>query len=252
MIVKGIALTIVATTPLALFVNQDPQQPRQPERIERPAESSKGDLLRAKTDLQRAQAELKAARRDLSALRGQLEAALDRLDQSVEPERERNCSPSRSRQLMSHYQWLRGQGHEQRADATVAKIVERVGDDAGRLNSTAWSLMTDKDTAGKFDELALAFAKRMEAVAKSGNGRRRISYNYLDTAALAHFLNGNVEQAIKLQEQAIASGGSNDDFRRRLRTYQAARVAVAEATRGLAAPEATLIASAKEDEDDEE
>ena len=45
---------------------------------------------------------------------------------------------------------------------------------------------------------------------------------------------GELEQAIKLQRQAIAKGGRNDDFRRRLRTYEAAQNAVAEAQRGVA------------------
>ncbi|MFK7739122.1 MAG: hypothetical protein AB8H80_02275 [Planctomycetota bacterium] len=259
MIVKGIALTaLVASTPLALFASQQ-QDPKSRTRVERPAvvDAARTNLLRAQTDLQRAQNELDGARRDLKQLKLRLESALDRLDDHVDGKERRShendCAPSRSRMLMSHFQWLRKQGHGQRAQTAVAKIVKRVGDDAGRLNSVAWDLMTDKSTAGQYDEIALALTKRMEEVSASSKNRRHKSRNHahLDTAALAQFLNGNVERAIRLQEDAIKQGGRSDDYRRRLRTYQAARIAVAEASKGLKAPTATMVASSANEEDEE-
>lgn len=244
MIIKGIALTaLVASTPLAMFATQEPAAG-----VATPArQGERSELLRAKADLVRARAELQAARGDLNKLRSQLDAALDRLDVHVAPEHDRDCSPSRNRMLMSHYQWLRQQGHRQRADGTAEKIVARVGDDPGRLNSAAWDLMTDKETAGKFDELALAMTRRMPLA--DDNARRRMHPNYLDTAALAHFLNGEVEQAIQLQQQAIARGGNGDDYRRRLRTYEAARVALQRAARELTPAAETMVASNGEDDE---
>lgn len=44
--------------------------------------------------------------------------------------------------------------------------------------------------------------------------------------ALAHFLNGKIDRAIELEQQAIAAGGNGDEYRRRLRTYEAAREAL--------------------------
>jgi len=151
--------------------------------------------------------------------------------------------------LMSHYQWMRDQGHQQRASGALAKVVEQVGDDAGRLSSVARDLMTDKETAGKFDDVALALTQHMGQVKSADKRRSRIDHNHLDTAALANFLNGKVEAAIKLQEQAIAKGGNGDDFRRRLRTYEAAQVALAKVNRGVALPAATMVAANDEDEE---
>ncbi|MCK5940662.1 MAG: hypothetical protein KAI24_01735 [Planctomycetes bacterium] len=255
MIIKGIALTaLVASTPLALFATQDPVKQDPKPAVSRKAEqrSADAELRRTQANVKRARAELKAAQRDLARLRDQLNAALDRLDQHATPERERNCSPSRSRTLMSHYQWLRDQGHQQRAQGALSKVVEQVGDDAGRLNSVAWDLMTDKQTAGKFDELALALTQRMEQVAKTQKRRRgEVHYNHLDTAALANFLNGNVEKAISLQQLAIEKGGRSDDFRRRLRTYEAAQSALVKATQAKPLPAATMVASGNEEEEEE-
>lgn len=258
MIIKGIALTaLVASTPLALFATQDPLQAESKQAVEQKAEKNNAEtrrlaaeLKRQKLSVQRARTELQAAQKDLGTIRRQLGAALDRLDGTFEPKRERNCSPSRSRMLMSHYQWMRDQGHKQRADGVLAKVVKQVGDDTGRLNSTAWGLMTNKDTAGKFDEVALALTQRLAQVRTADKRRRgRVDYNHLDTAALANFLNGKVETAIKLQADAIAKGGKSDDFRRRLRTYQAAQVALVKASRGLMLPAATMVASNEEEEE---
>ncbi|MCB9877882.1 MAG: hypothetical protein H6835_09800 [Planctomycetes bacterium] len=243
MFVKGLALTaLVASTPLALFVTHDAQQPQDPKpAAARPAERS-ADVDRINQDLRRARAELHAAREDVQRLRGQLDAALDRLEEHYQPERDRNCSPSRGRALMSHYQWLRGQGHEERAGTTLAKVVDQVGDDVGRQNSAAWELMTEKDSAGKFDEVALAIARRMD------QRRAHLNHNYLDTVALAYFLNGEVELACTLEQQAIEKGGRGDDFRRRLRTYEAARDALVAARRANERPAATMVA-VSDDED---
>lgn len=250
MFVKGIALTaLVASTPFALFVAQDPvssspgvQDPKPAERTD--ARNYKTEWQRSQSNVKRARAELKAAQRDLKRLKTQLEAALDRIDEQFVQERDRNCSPSRGRAMMSHYQWLRDQGHQQRASGALAKVVKQVGDNASRLNSVAWDLMTDKATAGKFDEVALALTQRME------RNRNQMHYNHLDTAALAYFLNGKVDKAITLQQQAIAKGGRNDDFRRRLRTYEAAHKSLVQAQQSRALPAATMVATA-DDEDDE-
>ncbi|MGE3173607.1 MAG: hypothetical protein AB7O97_13365 [Planctomycetota bacterium] len=226
MIVKGLFAAAVVSTPLCLVSTQDPATPvRSQARVTTTAvvqEPGRGGQA-AERELDQARRDLERAQRHIDKLERQLEQALDALEATFEPERERNCAPSRSRALMSHYQWLRQNDHPQRAQSTLAKVVDRVGDDVNRLNSVAWNLMTDQETTGKFDEVALALAERMEA---QGEG---LHHRHLDTVALARFLNGQVERAVALQQLAIAKGGNGDDYRRRLRTYQAAQVALAKA-----------------------
>jgi hypothetical protein len=235
MLVKGLVLTaVVASTPIALAVTQDPKAPPKPAEA-----AARADELQRQqaAELAAARVALAGAREELARLRTQLERALDALGSTVEPQRERNCAPSRSRALMSHYQWLRDEGHGTRAAGTLAKVVEQVGDDQNRRNSVAWNLMTDKETAGKLDDVALAIAQRME----QGGAR---DANHLDTIALAYFLDGRFARAVELQQQAIAAGASGDDARRKLRTYEAARDALAN-SQGTAAP-TTMIAAAND------
>lgn len=244
MLVKGLVFAaVVASTPLALVVTQEPKP------VPAPAAAARADevqrLLREAqrqadenaAQLAAARRELAAAREELAHLRQQLEDSLDALGQTFEPQRDRNCSPSRSRALMSHYQWLRDHDHAQRAAAALAQVVERIGDDPHRLNSIAWSLMTDDETAGKFDEVALALAERIESRGDELEPR------LLDTVALARFLNGQVERAVALQKQAIERGGRGDDYRRRLRTYEAAQVALAKAAAVPATTAPTFVAA---------
>lgn len=230
MLIKSLLLgTALVSTPLCLLDHQDPGS-TQPQSVPSasPQEPSSTSAPRARAareadrdDLQRTREELKKARQRLKLLRRQLDSALDRLDTLHEPPPERNCSPSRSRALMTHYRWLRDEGHDRRARVALDKLVDRVGDSVKRLDSTARDLMTDEDTAGRFDEFALALAERME---KKGG---RLRHRYLDTIALARFLNGQVDRAVTLQQRAIERGGKSDDYRRRLRTYQAAQAAIA-------------------------
>ncbi|MEO6595863.1 MAG: hypothetical protein ABIP94_14015 [Planctomycetota bacterium] len=244
MLVKGLVFTaLVASAPIALVATQDPR-PGTTGTTAASESSAAADLRRLETqnkqaavDLAAARRELAAARRDLQKLGEQLECALDALDSTVEPQRERNCSPSRSRALMSHYQWLRSNGHEQRASAAVAKVVDQLGDNPQRLNSAARELMTDKETAGQFDEVALAISERMQKTEEP------LGHNQLDTVAFAHFLNGKFESAIALQQQAIERGGNSDDYRRRLRTYQSAQAALVKAAADASLPVGTMVAS---------
>lgn len=257
MLIKSVLLgAALVSTPLCFLDHQDPGSRQEPKLAEGSTATSVQDpapattrrvqdeLDAAQRELERAQRKLDEAERRMQDMRRQLDSALDRLDELFEPQRERNCSPSRSRALMSHYQWLRDEGHGQRAKSTLDTLVDQVGDDVRRLNSVAWDLMTDKDTAGRFDEYALALAERMER-----QGGNRLDHRYLDTIALARFLNGDVDRAVALQQRAIERGGSNDDYRRRLRTYQAAQAAIAKAGGASNGAEVAAGAGSKDDED---
>jgi len=232
MLVKGIVFTaLLASTPIAIVATQDPSTPAGSalQRLQQQQQVQAEELARARSELAGAQAEL-------ARLRTQLEHALDALDTTFAPQRDRNCSPSRNRALLSHYRWLRDEGHGERAAGTLAKVVEQVGNDVNQRNAVAWDLMTDKDTVGRCDDVALAIAQKMEE-----NGAREP--HHLDTMALAQFLNGHVEKAIDLQQKAIAAGGNGDDFRRRLRTYEAARDQLAKTQSLGAARGETMVAT---------
>ncbi len=152
------------------------------------------------------------------ALQRQLDECLDMLEQDDCTPRH-NCSPSRGqrRTLMTQYQWLRRNGHDQRAERALTRLVESVGDDAHQLNNAAWHLMTDDATQGQFDEVALALMEHLQARGDD------LPHHVLDTAALAKFLGGKVDEAIELQRRAVAHNEHDGDYRRRLRTYEAAR-----------------------------
>lgn len=240
MLVKGLVLTaVVASTPLAFVATQDPSVLAPKQGISR--EQLETQQQKIADDLAETRRQLDAARAELARMQKQLERALDALDGTfAQQPRENHCAPSR-RSLMSHYQWLRDEGHAERAGATLGKVVEQVGKDQNQRNATAWNLMTDEQTVGRFDDVALAIAKRMEQT-----GARE--HHHLDTMALAHFLNGEIDRAIELEQRAIAAGGSSDDYRRRLRTYEAARTAVAR-TQGAPVPTGPTLIAANEQDD---
>lgn len=250
MLIKSCVLgAVLVSTPLYLLDTQGPTGgSARPAAAAGQESQTKAELRRQQIQLDRVRRELDGARRDLTDMRRQLGELLDSIDSQFVAQRDRNCSPSRSRSLMSHYQWLDKNRHSERADKALAMIVDGAGDNIGRLNSLAWDLMTDKSTAGQFDRIALALAERMEASAQ----RQRINHTYLDTMALARFLNGQVDHAIALQQQAIANGGSGDDYRRKLRTYEAARQAIVAAA-GIKVPPTTagtVVAVAQEEEEE--
>jgi tetratricopeptide (TPR) repeat protein len=224
-LIKGLLLTAIASTPLAFVVTQEPA-PAPAAATESTTALQRLEAAQRQTaaELDKARQELANAQQELARLRQQLDHSLTALDATFEPQRDRNCAPSRGRALMSHYRWLHDEGHAERAAGALAKVVDQIGEDQHQRNSAAWNLMTDKQTVGKFDDVALAIAQRMEQ-----SGARE--HHQLDTIALAYFLSGHVERAIELEQKAIVAGGNGDEYRRRLRTYEAARDAVAKAPR---------------------
>ena len=247
MLVKGIVCAVFAVSaPFAIVATQDPK-PAWPKpaaavrdltAANRPQAAEAAAAARQNAELDAARAELAAMRQDLQKLTRQLDEALDALEQQFQPQRERNCSPSRSRALLSHYEWLKTRGHEQRAVATRDKVLDQYGNDLNQLNSAAWNLMTEKNSAGKFDEVALAAVQRMT------RHEANLNHQQLDTAALAHSLAGQFDRAVALQRLAIERGGDHDEYRRRLRTYEAAQTQVAKA--GEAAAPANALLAGKE------
>lgn len=261
MLIKSFCLgAVLVSTPLCLMSPQSKERARGAAPAVEVQDPTPSEALspRQRAEIEKLERELRGAKRDLEDMRRQLGEVLDTLDDTFARQAHRSCAPSRNRALMSHYQWLEKNSHEKRAGAALANIVRQAGSNVSQLNSLAWDLMTDKDTTGKFDRVALALAERMEA----STGRLR--HHYLDTIALARFLNGQVERAVALQKKAIAAGGNSDDYRRRLRTYEAAHDAVLLAkqsapprqaapgtTTPVRATNGTIVATAQQEEDEE-
>lgn len=245
MIVKGLLLAAVATTaPVAVYTTiQDPGSDAVPttdavegsEDAARTAAASEIEVLRAEVASLRGQlADCEGERAVMADIETRLQEALATVERAHDTLRQRdaeleevwelaasgrhrdNCTPSRA--LLTRWKWSTRRGNTEEADKTLAAIVERHGRSGDHLNRLAWNLMTEDGVRGDHDALALVLSERMLEV------DRRPNHAHLDTAALAFFLNGKVERAIELQQQAVKrQGGSDSDYQRRLRTYLAAQ-----------------------------
>ena len=103
-------------------------------------------------------------------------------------------------------------------EAAEKLMVEYRGKNENRsgLNDDAWYMMVRPESLGRFDTMALSQCEEMRRLAGASLG-----YNSKDTAALALFLNGKVEEAVELQTVAAAAGGNAARYVGRLRRFQA-------------------------------
>ena len=90
-------------------------------------------------------------------------------------------------------------GKKDQAAATECAddLFDSLKNDANSLNSYAWNMLTDKEFAGKYAEVALKFSERSNELTDYGN------WMYVDTLALAKFETGNAEEAVKLEKAAL-------------------------------------------------
>lgn len=226
MLIKASVLGLAALgTPV--LITQSQQEPPKQERGEtaggkQGVKELQRKLRQLETQVHELQEALRRARQEqggsskrLRQLQAQLDEALDLIEKGARPVAHRSCTPSRSRSLITKYQWMQERGHEARAKRLLTKVIKEHGGRNSSLNTTAWYLMTEKSTAGRFDAAALALA---ESMLKHG----RLKSREYDTLALAQFLNGQLADAVKAQRAAIAMGSTSTDYRRRLRVYEAA------------------------------
>ncbi|MCB9887734.1 MAG: hypothetical protein H6838_19755 [Planctomycetes bacterium] len=102
------------------------------------------------------------------------------------------------------------------AKAFCAEYCAKV-EQGGSLNEDCWSFLTDLSTQGGYDGFALAIAERML------ENRGAMDYLAFDTAAMAMFRAGRIDEALKLQTTSIEQGGKTDpEYVERLRRYTAA------------------------------
>lgn len=92
-------------------------------------------------------------------------------------------------------------------------------DDPEALNSVAWEYATSSDATIRNPVAALGLARRAVGLDKD-----HPNPNHLDTLAEACYVNGQSEEAVKTEQQAIAlaPAESKQDFQKRLEKYQQA------------------------------
>ncbi|MBK8978023.1 MAG: hypothetical protein IPM29_19125 [Planctomycetes bacterium] len=110
-------------------------------------------------------------------------------------------------------------GDVEAAGSIGRELIAAIGPDAQALNSWAWALLTREPYTGHYAELALAAARAMQ---DDPDWR---TYWRVDTLALACFENGLVDEAIRLQREAVdgADPSAAVRYRERLERYEAAQ-----------------------------
>lgn len=109
----------------------------------------------------------------------------------------------------------------------TALVTKRFPDtDASSLNNLAWYACVRIDTMGRFSPWALTISEEM--LRREGE---RMTPNNKDTVALAHFCGGKVEEAFRLQTDAIRGHGEDRRYAGRLARYEDALARQKEAAR---------------------
>ena len=101
-------------------------------------------------------------------------------------------------------------------DAAAKLMVEYRGSVSADLNNDAWYMIVRPDTMGRYDTLALAQCEELQRQEGAN-----LSFGNKDTVALAHFVNGKVEQAVELQTEATRASSQNPLYVGRLTRFQA-------------------------------
>lgn len=96
--------------------------------------------------------------------------------------------------------------------------------DPEALNNVAWAYATSSDPAIRNPKGALEYARKVVEMEKENPDP-----NHLDTLAEALYVNGQTEEAIKVEEKAVsgASAENRPEFEKRIQKYQAALKAAA-------------------------
>jgi hypothetical protein len=105
------------------------------------------------------------------------------------------------------YEWLAG------------PVLDLIREDPVILNNLAWMIATDEKLTERNLDLAIRLAEMSAAVSD-----RRLAY-VLDTLARVHFVRGEIDLAIRVQEEAvrIAKPNEQEQYRSVLDEYQARR-----------------------------
>lgn len=117
--------------------------------------------------------------------------ALQAIDQAIAAE------PEEAAHLETKFHVLWTCRQDQAAARAVGLYYIDKVTEAPSLNNFSWMLLTEEDTAGKFNDLALASAEKCHQLSGGKN------WMFLDTLALAKFENGRIEEAVEFEGKAI-------------------------------------------------
>ena len=105
-------------------------------------------------------------------------------------------------------------GDKQAAQGVINAYLKDQGMRVG-INNDSWHLMTELATMGRYDHFAVGLVERLL------EEREAMEHFEFDTAALAMFLVGRIEDAIELQSVALEISGSGvPDYEERLARYR--------------------------------
>jgi hypothetical protein len=117
----------------------------------------------------------------------------------------------------ARYKVARALGDDDEAEKAFADVVSHAEGVYG-CNSIAWRLLVDRDTMGRYDQLALAVMQHAERTAG-----RALSDAASDTMALALYNNGRFDDAIEYATSAIENGDSDVRYEMRRLRYERMR-----------------------------
>jgi hypothetical protein len=117
---------------------------------------------------------------------------------------------------MMRFNILAGKGDYSSAYKVAEKISDDNKDSADVQNELAWKIATDPSLKERDLKLAEKMARRANEATKGDNAA------ILDTLARVLYMQGNKEEAIALQEKAVAKveGNDKDTFARTLESYK--------------------------------
>ena len=131
--------------------------------------------------------------------------------------------------LRSEFERLAAQGHHEDAKKPLYKVVELAKEDSMYLNNLAWVLLTEDEYGGRYLGEATKISERSNELAEYKN------WYALDTLALARFLGGQTQEAVRLQRSALNLAGNDPqagEVRKALERYEAALKEVGSAAAG--------------------
>lgn len=120
---------------------------------------------------------------------------------------------------------LAEQRDDEAATAVGKRLIAKAHRDEALLNDFAWRLLDHPALCGRFDPLALTAA---EVMSSRPGGRH---WAYVDTLARAKFVNGHIEEAVRLQRRAVEEcdlAMYERELRDRLQMYEKAAEKAAE------------------------
>jgi len=114
-------------------------------------------------------------------------------------------------------QLLTRAGRSDEATTLLGELVDSGWEDAQMLNALAWNAVTANAASATDLEVALKAATRAAELTDQTDG------SILDTLARVYFVMGDLDQAIALQEKAVAYGQGNASIERALEEYRKAK-----------------------------